>query len=68
MRNLRGRAALRGAYLEPECYKAHISVHEYGEKDDRIYCHGLYDMHDADMNLLPMCQECMAHVDKATPL
>ena len=68
MMNLRGRAELRGEYLEQECYLAHTTTHEYGMRDNRVYCYGLYDKHDADMNLMEMCQNCKAHVDNSTPL
>ena len=68
MKNLRGRAALRGEHLEPECYLAKTTTHEYGMKDNRVFCYGLYDKHDADMNLMDMCRNCSAHVDNAKPL
>lgn len=31
MRNLRGRAKMRGIHLDEDCKKAKISTHEYGQ-------------------------------------
>ena len=40
MRNLRGRAKLRGIPLDDDCKKAKISLHEYGPDDNRKFCYG----------------------------
>ena len=36
------RAKLRGKPLDSECKRANRTTHEYGVKDDRVYCYGLY--------------------------
>ena len=41
------REKLRGKPLNNDCKQAHRTTHEYGIKDDRVYCYGLYeDMSD----------------------
>lgn len=61
------RAKLRGKPLNSDCKRANRTTHEYGEKDDRVYCYGLYeDM--SDWMILKKCRECGAFVDNAKPL
>ena len=61
------RARLRGKPLDNDCKQAHRTTHEYGMKDDRVYCYGLYeDM--SDWKIREKCKECGAFVDNATPL
>ena len=60
------RAKLRGKSLDADCKRANISRQEYGEKDDRLFCFGLYgDMND-DIQL--KCSRCKAYVGNAEPL
>lgn len=35
------RAKLRGKALDNDCKTAHITSHEYGLDDDRVFCYGL---------------------------
>lgn len=65
--NLRGRAAQRGKPLDSDCYRAKISRYEYGSRDTRKYCYGLYADHSI-YELHEKCRECGAHVDNAKPL
>lgn len=58
------RAQLRGKKLDKECYKALISTHECGIKDNRKYCLGLIDA--STECLLPKCNACSAHVSNVT--
>lgn len=61
------RAKLRGKALDRDCKRAHRTTHEYGTKDDRVFCYGLHeDM--CDWKLLKKCIECGAYVDNATPI
>ena len=58
MKNLKGRAAMRGKPLDEDCKKARISTHEYGPNDNRKFCLGLYDMMTDET--LSKCKECKA--------
>ena len=59
------RAKLRGKSLDADCKRANISRYEYGEKDDRLFCFGLYgDMND---DIQPKCRRCKAYVGNAEP-
>ena len=58
------RGQLRGEKLDKDCYKAQISTHECGIKDNRKFCYGLIDA--STECLLPKCIECGAHVSNAT--
>lgn len=60
-----GRNILRGKPLDDNCKKTNISTHEYGMKDNRVFCYGLIDCMTDDF--LPKCVECGAFVDNATP-
>lgn len=61
------RVRLRGKPLDNDCKQAYRTPHEYGMKDDRVYCYGLYeDM--SDWKIRKKCRECGAYVDNATPL
>lgn len=66
MRNLRGRAALRGKPLDENCCIAKISTHEYGIGDDRKYCYGICD--EFPDELAEKCKICGAYCMNATPL
>ena len=61
------RAKLRGKPLDSDCKYAHRTTHEYGAKDDKVFCYGLYeDM--SDWKIRRKCRECKAYVDNAEPL
>ena len=61
------RAKLRGKPLDSDCKQAHRTTYEYGEKDDRVFCYGLYeDM--SDWKIRRKCRECKAYVDNVEPL
>ena len=61
------REKLRGKPLDSDCMRANKTTHEYGMKDDRVYCYGLYeDM--SDWEIRKKCRECGAYVDNAKPL
>lgn len=60
------RAQLRGKNLDENCALAQTTTHEYGPKDNRIYCHGLVDLRCDE--ILPKCRECRAYVLNSTPL
>lgn len=66
MKNLRGRAKLRGKPLDDNCYKARISAHEYGPEDNRKYCYGICDEYPDE--LAEKCKTCGAYCMKAIPL
>ena len=59
------RAAQRGKPLDKDCYKAHISKHEYGMNDNRCFCYGLIDLMYDDY--LQKCRECGAWAYNAKP-
>lgn len=65
MRNLRGRAELRGKPLDDDCKIAIISTHEYGMEDNRKFCYGLMEMTTEEV--LEKCKGCKAFVDNAEP-
>lgn len=60
------RAKLRGKPLDPMCYKAKTSRHEFGRNDNRVFCYGLVDAMTDEV--LPQCRECKALVDFAKPM
>lgn len=60
------RAKLRGKPLDEDCKRARQTTHEYGLRDNRVYCYGLYDC-STDWIALEKCRECMAFVDNAEP-
>ena len=61
------RAELRGKPLDVDCMLACRTTNEYGIKDDRVFCYGLYeDM--SDWKIQRKCRECKAYVDNAEPL
>lgn len=35
------RARLRGKELDEDCRRAHVTRHEYGPEDNRVFCYGL---------------------------
>lgn len=54
------RAAMRGAPLSKDCYRAHASYHEYREDGhDFTGCYGLMDWPE---NYNRECEECGAFV------
>lgn len=59
------RATLRGKPLDKDCYKAQRSRHEYGLKDDRVFCYGL--INSMTDEYLSKCKECMAFINNAKP-
>lgn len=65
MKNLIGRAKLRGKPLDDDCKTAIISTHEYGMEDNRKFCYGLMEMSTEE--LIDKCRTCKAHVDNAEP-
>ena len=58
------RAKLRGKLLDRDCSLAHTTKHEYGLKDDRIFCYGLSDPKTDEP--IHKCLNCKAH--NAEPL
>lgn len=64
------RAKLRGKPLEPYCKKANTTTHEYGLKDNRVYCYGLYQNNISGTinDIAECCRKCKAFIDNATPL
>ena len=65
MKNLRGRAALRGKPLDVDCKKAMISVHEYGIEDKRKFCYGI--INEFPDEIAEKCKKCKAYVYNAEP-
>ena len=66
MKDLRGRAKLRGKPLDENCKIARISTHEYGMADDRKYCYGICD--EFPDELAEKCKTCGAYCMNATPI
>lgn len=60
------RSVIRGKPLDADCKKAHISKHEYGPKDNRCFCYGLYN--EWGDEIAEKCRECKAYVYNAKPL
>ena len=59
------RAKLRGKPIDSDCMRAHRTTHEYGVKDDRVYCYGLYeDM--SDWKIREKCKELKIKFLKST--
>lgn len=61
------RAKLRGKPLDSDCKKAHRTTHEYGMKDNRVYCYGLLEGMST-WQIKEKCKECGAYIDNITPL
>ena len=61
------REKLRGKPLDEDCKRAHRTSHEYGIKDDRVFCYGLYSDF-GNLEIAEKCLECGAFVDNAKPL
>ena len=61
------RAVLRGKLLDNDCKRANRTTHEYGMKDNRVFCLGLY-AEMSDWEIQEKCQQCGAFVDNAEPL
>lgn len=61
------RAKLRGKPLDEDCHRAHRTSHEYGIKDDRVFCYGLY-AENSVYDIAEKCLKCGAYVDNAEPL
>ena len=64
------RATLREKPLEPYCKKANTTTMEYGKKDKRVYCYGLYQNNICGTGdwIADCCKECKAYIDNITPL
>ena len=64
------RTQLRGKPLEPYCKSANTTTHEFGKRDNRVYCYGLYqnNISGTSDDIAECCKECKAYVDNATPL
>ena len=60
------RAELRGKKLDDDCKRAYTSSNEFGEDDNRVLCHGLYDI-ESDC-ILDKGLSCGAFACKAKPL
>lgn len=60
------RAQLRGEPLYWYCKRATTTTHEYGQHDNRVFCHGFIDC--ATDELCETCAECKAHVRNAEPI
>ncbi len=65
MRNLRGRAKLRGIPLDNDCKKAKISLYEYGPDDNRKFCYGVCDGFPDE--IAEKCRKCGAYAFNAEP-
>lgn len=65
MRNLRGRAKLRGIPLDNDCKKAKISLYEYGPDDNRKFCYGVCDGFTDE--IAEKCRKCGAYAFNAEP-
>lgn len=65
MKNLRGRAALRGKPLDDDCHKARISTHEYGMEDNRKFCYGICN--GLPDEIAEKCRKCGAYAYNAEP-
>lgn len=60
-----GRDKVRGKHLDHDCYSAHITRHEFGMDDARVFCYGLCDvMMDEPLG---KCKVCKAFVQNAEP-
>lgn len=60
------RAKLRGKPLDDDCKRAKISKHEYGIKDNRCFCYGLFASHSNEIN--DKCLKCGAYCGNAKPI
>jgi hypothetical protein len=60
------RKKLRGKELDNDCKTAHITSHEYGLDDDRVFCYGLEDLSTDEP--FEKCKMCNAFIDNITPL
>ena len=60
------RATLRGKHLDPICKKAHTTTNEYGLKDNRVFCYGIWDAMTEEPT--EWCKKCGAFVWNETPL
>lgn len=61
------RSTLRGKKLDDDCKKAKTTTNEYGEKDNRVFCHGLYCKYN-DWDIARKCIDCGAYIVNAEPL
>lgn len=61
------RNQLRGKPLDEDCKRANTTTHEYGQKDNRVFCYGLY-AECSDWEIDEKCKNCKAFVDNAEPL
>ena len=59
------RKKLRGKKLDEDCKTAHITSHEYGLDDDRVFCYGLEDLYTYEP--FEKCKMCNAFVYNAAP-
>lgn len=59
------RAQLRGEPLLSMCRKARTTTHEYGMRDNRVFCMGLIDGMTDDVE--EKCLDCKAYVFNAEP-
>ncbi len=60
------RPQLRGEPLYWFCNRAKTTTHEYGQHDNRVFCHGFIDCITDE--LCETCAECKAHVRNAEPI
>lgn len=65
MKNLRGRAAVRGKPLDEDCKRAIITTHEYGQEDNRKFCYGICNGFPDEV--AEKCIECKAYAYNAEP-
>lgn len=61
------RAMLRGKPLDDDCRRANHTTHEYGIKDDRVFCYGLYK-EQSETEICDECLKCKAFINNAEPL
>lgn len=61
------RAVIRGERLSKECLFAKTTSGEYGPKDNRIFCYGLYAK-QSETDTREECWKCKAFIENAEPL
>lgn len=61
------RATLRGKPLDNDCKRANRTTHEFGMKDNRVFCFGLFK-ELSNYEIADKCIKCEAYVDNAKPI
>lgn len=60
------RAQLRGEPLNDDCKTARTTTNEFGTKDCRVFCYGLYK-NQSETEICDKCLNCGAYVHNAEP-